>query len=156
MGIYSLYTLLCTLCKGRSKNINPTTFQLSQSWVVATSKCLEKSKRRECIYANTLKSSDNFQPGHVLLWFSYAIIYKLFFFSRGACLISSWIEYKLFLSTVSSFTKEFPIFIVHCMDIAWLVCPGCSPSYLYLMTLEPCTGNNIFPSHLPAIHLVIL
>lgn len=67
VGIYSLNTLLCTLGKGRSKNINPTTFRLAQSSVVAISKC---------------PSSDNFQPGDFLLCFFYAIIDKLFFFPK--------------------------------------------------------------------------
>lgn len=114
VGIYSLNTLLCTLGKGRSKNINPNTFRLAQSSVVAISKYLEKSKSRECIYVNTLPCSDNFQPGDFLLWFFYAIIYRIFFF-QSTCSMSSWIQYKLSASTVSSVAKEFPTCIVHCI-----------------------------------------
>lgn len=129
MGVYSLSTLLCTLGNGRSKNINPTTLQLAQSSVVATSKCLEKSKTWECVYTNTLPSSDNFQQGDFLLWSFYTIIY--FHPLQSASLISSQNQYKLLLYIVSSFAKEFSTCIVHCMDIAEPVCPACRTSYLF-------------------------
>lgn len=58
------------LAKGRSENINSTTFQLALSSVMAVIKC-PKSKSRERINANAPLSSDNFQLGG--FWCSFSI-----------------------------------------------------------------------------------
>lgn len=67
--IYSFKTPLCALHKGRSKNINPTTFQLAQPSAGATGNCLEKSKSGNILMLILPPSSDNLQPRNFLSCF---------------------------------------------------------------------------------------
>lgn len=134
----TLLVVCCPLGKGRSKNRNTTISQLGQSWEVATGKCLEKSKSRECIYVNTLPSSDNFQQGDFLFCFFLCN-------SLQTSLPPVLVQFPLKFS-INLLPRSF----AHALFIAWgpSFCPGCSPLafiwWPWTFVLEV-TANNFFP-----------